>query len=210
MTTSGAYCWACPMPLTDIFGFRRQQLGRLHGGHHRPVYLAERLMTAAIIFVLLVPAAEGLQHEQHHPAGQQSEDEQTPDAGTVPGEAGGMGMGPGGGMGNMDEMMEQMGAPKPRELYPSLMSLPDLAPEERQELVRAEIDRFPSYGVHPTPVRMPVMEQLIAQGVTFDRVWAMPSCSPTRASLLTGRFPHRHGGLNQIGPGVGQGRSDSR
>ena len=63
------------------------------------------------------------------------------------------------------------------------------------------IDRFPSYGVHPTPVRMPVMEQLIAQGVTFDRVWAMPSCSPTRASLLTGRFPHRHGVLNQIGPG---------
>lgn len=63
------------------------------------------------------------------------------------------------------------------------------------------IDRFPSYGVHPTPVRMPVMEQLVAQGVTFDRVWAMPSCSPTRASLLTGRFPHRHGILNQIGPG---------
>lgn len=63
------------------------------------------------------------------------------------------------------------------------------------------IDRFPSYGVHPVPVRMPVMEQLIAGGVTFDRVWAMPSCSPTRASLLTGRFPSRHGIMNQIGPG---------
>lgn len=63
------------------------------------------------------------------------------------------------------------------------------------------IDRFPSYGIHPVPVRMPVMEQLIAGGVTFDSVWAMPTCSPTRASLLTGRFPSRHGIMNQIGPG---------
>lgn len=62
------------------------------------------------------------------------------------------------------------------------------------------IDRFPSYGVHPVPVVMPVMEQLIAQGVTFDRVWAMPSCSPTRASLLSGKFPYRHGILHQIAP----------
>ncbi|MCB0075140.1 MAG: hypothetical protein KDE20_26960, partial [Caldilineaceae bacterium] len=41
----------------------------------------------------------------------------------------------GGGMGGMmDGMMEKMGAPKPKDLYPSLMELPDLPIERRGEL----------------------------------------------------------------------------
>lgn len=36
--------------------------------------------------------------------------------------------------GMMDQMMEKMGAPKPRDLYPSLMALPDLPPEKRAEI----------------------------------------------------------------------------
>ncbi|MGK0216992.1 MAG: arylsulfatase B [Planctomycetota bacterium] len=63
------------------------------------------------------------------------------------------------------------------------------------------IDRFPGYGVHPVEPRMPTMERLMAGGLTFERVWAMPSCSPSRASLLTGRFPARHGVYKQIAPG---------
>jgi len=49
---------------------------------------------------------------------------------------GGMG---GGMMGNMGKMMEQMGAPKDKELYPELMHLPDLPAEKRAEvLLKAE------------------------------------------------------------------------
>ncbi|MFT7680419.1 MAG: arylsulfatase A-like enzyme, partial [Planctomycetota bacterium] len=62
------------------------------------------------------------------------------------------------------------------------------------------IDRFPGYGVHPVPMRMPVMERLINRGIRFNRVWSMPNCSPTRASLLTGRFPSRHGVYRAVSP----------
>lgn len=55
------------------------------------------------------------------------------------GGAGGSGMMGGGGMGNM---MEQMGAPKPRQLYPSLMALPDLSPERRLEVQQEAHERM--------------------------------------------------------------------
>ena len=38
-------------------------------------------------------------------------------------------------------------------------------------------------------------------GVRFDRAWAQPTCSLTRASCLTGRFPFRHGIGKQISLG---------
>tara|TARA_R110002049_G_scaffold288534_2_gene471124 strand:+ start:13342 stop:15432 length:2091 start_codon:yes stop_codon:yes gene_type:complete len=59
--------------------------------------------------------------------------------GMMGGDKGGgmMGGGKGGGMmggGGMGGMMEKMGAPKPKDLYPSLMELPDLPMERRGEL----------------------------------------------------------------------------
>lgn len=40
---------------------------------------------------------------------------------------------------------------------------------------------------------MPNLAALCADGVRFDNAWALPLCSPTRASLLTGRFPYQTG-----------------
>jgi len=42
-------------------------------------------------------------------------------------------------------------------------------------------------------VATPNIESLCAQGVVFRNAWAYPVCSPTRATLLTGRYPFRHG-----------------
>jgi arylsulfatase A-like enzyme len=39
----------------------------------------------------------------------------------------------------------------------------------------------------------PNIDTLSSIGVNFNNAWSMPTCSPTRASLLTGRFPFRHG-----------------
>lgn len=46
-----------------------------------------------------------------------------------------------------------------------------------------------------------VTDRLWEYGVRFDRVWTQPTCSPTRASMLTGRFPFRHGIGRQINVG---------
>lgn len=58
-----------------------------------------------------------------------------PDAKAANGEGGMMG-------GGMGKMMEQMGAPKPKQLYPSLMALPDLPLERRQEVQQQAHDRM--------------------------------------------------------------------
>ncbi|QTN32036.1 sulfatase-like hydrolase/transferase [Akkermansiaceae bacterium] len=49
------------------------------------------------------------------------------------------------------------------------------------------------YNGHPH-VKTPVLDEMAATGLKFDRFYAAhPSCSPTRASFLTGRHPNRMG-----------------
>ncbi|MEM6467970.1 MAG: 2Fe-2S iron-sulfur cluster-binding protein [Planctomycetota bacterium] len=83
------------------------------------------------------------EHAAHHPE----------EAGANTGGSGNRGMGGmmggngggmmGGGMGGMmDGMMEKMGAPKPKDLYPSLMELPDLPMERRHELEQEAHERM--------------------------------------------------------------------
>src|SRR5688572_10054209 len=50
-------------------------------------------------------------------------------------------------------------------------------------------------GYHGHPhVKTPVLDEIAATGLRLDRFYAAhPSCSPTRASFLTGRHPNRMG-----------------
>jgi arylsulfatase A-like enzyme len=49
------------------------------------------------------------------------------------------------------------------------------------------------YNGHPH-VKTPVLDEMARAGLRFDRFYAAhPSCSPTRASFLTGRHPNRMG-----------------
>ncbi len=45
----------------------------------------------------------------------------------------------------------------------------------------------------------PVLDTLAAAGVRFTDAWANAACSPTRASLLTGQVPSRHGVGDPVG-----------
>lgn len=55
------------------------------------------------------------------------------------------------------------------------------------------------YGRMPGP-RMPTYERLCREGVSFTRAQAVcPLCTPARASMLTGVYPHRHGLVSNRG-----------
>ena len=46
------------------------------------------------------------------------------------------------------------------------------------------------YGAqHQTPN----VDRLAREGVRYETAWCMPSCTPTRVTLLTGQYPFRHG-----------------
>ncbi len=47
------------------------------------------------------------------------------------------------------------------------------------------------YGV--TTVETPTLNRLAAEGARFDAYTTAPQCSPSRASLTTGRYPHANG-----------------
>jgi arylsulfatase A-like enzyme len=72
-------------------------------------------------------------------------------------------------------------------------------------------DAFGAAGA--SDLRTPVMDRLARQGVLFSRAYAVtPQCSPSRAALLTGRYPHRTGVMGNVGargePGAQAGMSD--
>ncbi len=53
-------------------------------------------------------------------------------------------------------------------------------------------DDLPCYA--PSPLKTPHLDQLAAEGLVFDRAYlTCSSCSPTRCSIITGRYPHNTG-----------------
>ncbi len=55
------------------------------------------------------------------------------------------------------------------------------------------VDRVASYGVGRNTPPTPTLDTLAAQGMRFDHVYAYPSCSPSRAAIMTGRHGTRTG-----------------
>ena len=65
------------------------------------------------------------------------------------------------------------------------------------------VDRVGAYGAHPHPGRTPTLDGLAERGVRFERCWANSLCSPTRATILTGRYGFRTGIGNVITSALG-------
>ncbi len=55
------------------------------------------------------------------------------------------------------------------------------------------LDHAACYGVADDIAPTPNIQALCDRGVVFDRAWATPTCSPTRAALLTGQHPYLTG-----------------
>ncbi len=63
------------------------------------------------------------------------------------------------------------------------------------------IDKVGVYDEHDNRPPTPNIDALAGEGVLFRNAWSLPTCSPTRASLLTGRHARRHGIGRWIQPG---------
>jgi ferredoxin-NADP reductase len=89
-------------------------------------------VSACVLFATAETRAQTAEeHASHHP--DQAATPAQPDAsptGKTPG------------MGDMSEMMKSMGASPPKELYPSLMALPELSPEQRKQVEQQAAERM--------------------------------------------------------------------
>ena len=54
-------------------------------------------------------------------------------------------------------------------------------------------------GYHGSVIRTPNIDRLASQGIELDNFYVCPTCSPTRATLLSGRCASRFGILGPIG-----------
>ena len=55
-------------------------------------------------------------------------------------------------------------------------------------------------GYHGSEIKTPHIDRIAAEGVQLDRFYACPICSPTRAGLMTGRWPLRFGIMRAVIP----------
>ena len=92
-------------------------------------------LLAGLLLASGLPAQTPEEHASHHPVAAGAGAMPAP-PGAAPA-MGGMPAAGGGMMEQMGEMMKGMGKPPPKELYPSLMALPELSPEQRK-LVEAQ------------------------------------------------------------------------
>ena len=58
------------------------------------------------------------------------------------------------------------------------------------------LDASPGYNIGTLKPNMPNLQSLINSGVRFNNVWSNPLCSPTRSTILTGKYGYRTGVLN--------------
>lgn len=55
------------------------------------------------------------------------------------------------------------------------------------------LDHVSTYGIDPAAPPTPTMDRLAGEGMLFHNAYAMPTCTATRAALLTGRHARRTG-----------------
>ena len=61
-------------------------------------------------------------------------------------------------------------------------------------LITSDQQHWNTLGVTNPEIQTPNLDRLAAQGTRFDRAYCPnPTCTPTRASIITGRYPSQHG-----------------
>lgn len=72
-------------------------------------------------------------------------------------------------------------------------ALPAAAPRPNIIIFLADDLGWSDVGWHGGDIATPHLDRLAAAGAKLEQFYVLPVCSPTRAALLTGRYPIRHG-----------------
>lgn len=61
-------------------------------------------------------------------------------------------------------------------------------------LITSDQQHWNTLGQHNPEIQTPTLDKLAQEGTTFTRTYCPnPTCTPTRASLITGKYPSQHG-----------------
>ncbi|GAA3608173.1 sulfatase-like hydrolase/transferase [Flavivirga amylovorans] len=60
------------------------------------------------------------------------------------------------------------------------------------------LDATPGYDIGTVKPKMPTLQSLTNSGIKFSNLWSNPTCSPTRATILTGKYGFK---TNVLDPG---------
>nr|WP_309099015.1 sulfatase-like hydrolase/transferase [Fredinandcohnia onubensis] len=61
-------------------------------------------------------------------------------------------------------------------------------------LITSDQQHFDTIGAFNSEIQTPNLDRLVKEGITFQRAYCPnPTCTPSRASILTGMYPSQHG-----------------
>ena len=92
------------------------------------------------------------------------------------------------------KFIQSLGAGAAAIMAPRL-ARPTATAAEKPNIVFILADDLGTYDVswRGSPIQTPNMDKLALSGARFEQFYVQPVCSPTRAALMTGRYPMRHG-----------------
>jgi arylsulfatase A-like enzyme len=78
-----------------------------------------------------------------------------------------------------------------------------VAPRPHIVYIVSDDQGWKDVGFHGSDIKTPSIDQLAQSGAKLEQFYAQPMCTPSRAALLTGRYPHRYGLQTLVIPSAG-------
>ena len=69
--------------------------------------------------------------------------------------------------------------------------------------ILADDQGWKDVGFHGSDIKTPTLDRLAAQGAVLNQFYSQAMCTPSRAALMTGRYPHRYGLQTAVIPSAG-------
>lgn len=77
------------------------------------------------------------------------------------------------------------------------------APRPHIVYITSDDQGWKDVGFHGSDIKTPNLDQLAQGGARLEQFYAQPMCTPSRAALMTGRYPHRYGLQTLVIPSAG-------